>query len=88
MLWLSGRFWDRTPGIRYSRADWSLEPGETTARVRLDRLGLQVGDKLAYLFDFVDEWRVRLRLAEIRPASAGPCPPILDSRGDAPPQYG
>jgi hypothetical protein len=87
-FWLSGVFWDRTPGIRYSDPYWSLEPGEKSARVRLDRLDLQVGDKLAYLFDFGDEWRVRLTLAEIRPASAGPCPPILESRGDSPPQYG
>jgi hypothetical protein len=50
--------------------------------VRLDRLGLGVGQKIAYVFDFGDEWRVGLTLAEIRPAGTQPVPPILESRGE------
>lgn len=87
-FWLSGTFWDRRPGSEYTCPSPWLERGDRSARVRLDRLGLQVGQKIAYVFDFGDEWRVRLALVKIRPASAGPCPPILESRGEAPPQYG
>jgi hypothetical protein len=86
-FWLSDKFWDRTPGIRYRDPHWGLDEGEKSSRARLDELGLKVGDKLSYLFDFGDEWRVRLTLAEVRPASSWPCPPILESRGEAPPQY-
>ena len=58
-----------------------------TADVKLDRLGLKQGQKIAYVFDFGDEWRVRLRLDEIRPTGDEPYPAILESRGKAPPQY-
>jgi hypothetical protein len=87
-FWLSGTFWDRQPGTEYTCSTPWPEPGERDARVRLDRLGLQVGQKIAYVFDFGDEWRVRLSLIEIRPVGTKPCPPILESRGEAPPQYG
>jgi hypothetical protein len=87
-FWLSDKFWDRTSGIRYRDPYWGLDEGEKSSRARLDELDLKVGDKLSCLFDFGDEWRVRLTLAEVRPAGTGPCPPILESRGEAPPQYG
>ena len=86
-FWLSGTFWDRQPGTEYTCSTPWPEPGERGARVRLDRLGLQVGQKIAYVFDFGDEWRVRLSLIEIRPVGTKPCPPIFESRGEAPPQY-
>ena len=70
-----------------ARAPWG-EPDAASARVQLDRLGLRIGQRIAYVFDFGDEWRVRLTLVEIRPAGAEPCPPILERRGEAPPQYG
>jgi len=41
-----------------------------------------VDDKLSYLFDFGDEWRVCLALAEARPFSEGQCPAVLESRGE------
>jgi hypothetical protein len=72
-----------TPGIRYRDPYWGLDEGEKSSHARLDELDLKVGDKL---FDFGDEWRVRLTLAEVRPASSWPCPAILESRGEAP-QY-
>lgn len=87
-FWLSGTFWDRRQGSEYTCPSPWLEQAERSARVRLDRLSLQVGQRIAYVFDFGDEWRVRLTLSEVRPSSAGPCPPILESRGEAPPQYG
>ncbi|MFN2468958.1 MAG: plasmid pRiA4b ORF-3 family protein [Gaiellaceae bacterium] len=86
-FWLSGTFWDSQSGSEYTCPSPWLERGQRTARVRLDRLGLRTGQKIAYVFDFGDEWRVRLTLVEIRAADAEPCPPILVSRGEAPPQY-
>jgi Plasmid pRiA4b ORF-3-like protein len=51
-------------------------------------LGLEVGQTLAYLFDFGDEWRVRLKLVDILETDGAPATAILESRGAAPPQYG
>ncbi len=85
-FWLTGAFWDRQVAS-YGRPEFEQE-GQRSARARLDRLDLQVGQKLAYVFDFGEEWRVRLTVVEIRPASTATFPPILASCGDAPPQYG
>jgi Plasmid pRiA4b ORF-3-like protein len=87
-FWLSGEFWDRRPGVEFARPDLGLESGQRSARTRLDRLALQAGQKIAYVFDYGDEWRVRLTLSEIRPAGTDRCSAIIESRGDAPPQYG
>src|SRR5712691_2990332 len=87
-FWLSGTLWDSQPGSEYTCPSPWLERGERSARVRLDRLGPRVGQKIAYVFDFGDEWRVRLPLVETRPAAPDPRPPIHERRGEAPPQYG
>jgi len=84
-FWLDGEFW----GDRASEytAPFELEEGgATSAETRLDRLGLEPGQEIAYVFDFGDEWRVRLRLADLQ-AVGGTLPRIVESRGDAPPQY-
>lgn len=82
-FWLDGTFW----GDRASEytAPFELEEQEAkSARVQIGRLGLQAGQKIAYVFDFGDEWRVSLRLRETRPdGETG----ILERKGDAPPQY-
>ena len=54
--------------------------------MKLSRLGLDVGQAIAYVFDFGDEWRVRLKLVELR-ARAAPLQAVFDQRGEAPPQY-
>ncbi len=45
------------------------------------------GEKLAYLFDFGDEWRVLLTLKTIRANDRRAYPLLLAAVGDAPPQY-
>jgi hypothetical protein len=55
--------------------------------VKLGRLGLEVGQSVAYVFDFGDEWRVRLKLVEVRVADGVPLPSVFDQRGEVPPQY-
>jgi hypothetical protein len=57
------------------------------SNVELQRLQLKTGQELAYVFDAGDEWPVRLRLAEIRPAADESFPVTLERRGKAPPQY-
>lgn len=58
-----------------------------SAEHRLDRLRLTKGQRIAYVFDFGDEWRVRLTLRKIMADGGGPYRQILESVGDAPPQY-
>jgi Plasmid pRiA4b ORF-3-like protein len=73
-------------------ADW-LTGDRTQARqrrksaeCRLDRLRLTPGRRLAYLFDFQSQWRVRLTLREITSDDGGQYPRVVASVGDAPPQ--
>jgi hypothetical protein len=96
-FWLGGEFWPRK-GTEYTHplalasdpfAGWDLptSPERKSADERLDRAGLSKGDKLAYLFDFGDEWRVRLTLRDVAAGDGGRCPRVLESIGEAPPQY-
>jgi len=97
-FWLGGKFWARD-GTEYVHpfalesdpfAGWDV-PMQTASRKsaerRLDRLGLIKGQRIAYVFDFGDEWRVRLTLRELVADDGGGYPRILESVGDAPPQY-
>ncbi|MGH2920740.1 MAG: IS1096 element passenger TnpR family protein, partial [Gaiellaceae bacterium] len=62
------------------------EPGARTADASLDDLDLRPAQEIAYLFDFGDQWRVLLRVDEIRP-KRGTKGRVLRSLGEAPPQY-
>jgi hypothetical protein len=55
--------------------------------VQLRRLGLIEGQRIAYLFDFGDEWRLRLTLRQIVVSDDGQYPRVIESVGGAPPQY-
>jgi Plasmid pRiA4b ORF-3-like protein len=83
-FWLGGKFWDRD-GDRY------LPPrcaeGAKSALVPLDELALEIDQRIAYLFDFGAEWRVRLRLREVVPDDGRASPRLLAARGTPPPQY-
>jgi hypothetical protein len=91
-FWLDDSFW--APGAdRYMhpcRAPYPSRPSSPlrSAQSRLDELGLVAEQRLAYVFDFVSEWRVRLRLREIVQDDGSPSPRLLLSAGVAPPQYG
>jgi len=85
-FWLDGEFWGSAQS-EYTAALES-EPGAKTADVALDGLALNVGQELAYVFDFGDEWRVRLTLADRRPAAVDEDFPVtIEKRGKAPAQY-
>ena len=89
-FWLDGAFWT-TAGEHYTRpcraSDEPAGPSERSAAIRLDRLGLAAGRRIAYVFDFGDEWRVRLRVEEVLAHDGRPSPRLLEAVGTAPPQY-
>lgn len=83
-FWLNGEFWSGSETEYTSPVE--AEPETKTAEVTLDDLDLRTGQEIAYLFDFGDEWRVLLRVEEIRP-KRGTKGRVLRSLGEAPPQY-
>ena len=97
-FWLGGQFWAQD-GTECTHpfalendpfAGWDLpisKPGRSSSAQRLDRLGLTKDQRIAYVFDFGDEWRVRLTLRRITPADDGSYPRLLESVGESPPQY-
>jgi Plasmid pRiA4b ORF-3-like protein len=59
---------------------------ELDTKIELHRLGLTRDQDIAYSFGSGTEWRVRLRLDELRPV-ADETTAVLEVRGKAPPQY-
>jgi pRiA4b ORF-3-like protein len=97
-FWLGGKFWEPNdvgyvhpltledrPIARWRPANGA--PRRKSAGRRLDRLRLVTGQRIAYVFDFRDEWRVRLTLREITAVDGGHYPRVLESVGAAPTQY-
>ena len=84
-FWLDGEFWgdDETEFTSPVAPD----RGVRTADVPLDELDLAPGARLAYVFDFGDEWRVRLTLRGTEASEGAPYPRVLRRTGQAPPQY-
>ncbi|HEV7808762.1 MAG TPA: hypothetical protein VGO80_23355 [Solirubrobacteraceae bacterium] len=89
-FWLDGRFWTSGEGA-FTRpcaaGDVPVTPAGRSAAIRIDRLGLAEGRRIAYVFDFGDEWRVRLRVQQVGRDDGHPSPRLLQSVGVAPPQY-
>lgn len=84
-FWLDNKFWgaDETEYTSPVVAD----EAPNTADVPIAQFDLAVGAKIAYVFDFGDEWRVRLTLRGRSPQDDGEYPRVLTRRGQAPPQY-
>ena len=88
-FWLDGVHWSQR-GVEFTEPAHAHElrdPGTRSARVRLGDLALVPGQKIAYVFDFGDEWRVELTVARVDADDGGVYPRLLESVGDAPPQY-
>jgi hypothetical protein len=81
-FWLDGRFW----GEEEITSPVVPDEAERTADVPIAELGLGIGQRIAYVFDFGDEWRVRLTVRE-RVTATGDHPRVLELRGTPPPQY-
>lgn len=97
-FWLGGKFWAHSeieyvhPLALEDRPFAGLDPAAAAPRRRsadrrLDHLRLALGQRVAYVFDFREEWRVRLTLREIAAADGGHYPRVLESIGEAPAQY-
>jgi hypothetical protein len=62
----------------------------SAARTTLDALGLRVGQRFKYLFDFGDQWWHEIQVVRVGMAlvhGAKPRPLILESHGESPRQY-
>lgn len=84
-FWLDGEFWGG-PDSEYTSPFEGEGMDSRSADVRLDRLELEVGRQIAYVFDYGDEWRVLLTLVETA-AGREAVPLVLARHGEAPPQY-
>jgi hypothetical protein len=83
-FWLDGQFWGDAAAERVIPG--APDTDSNTADVSIDELRLKVGARIAYVFDYGDDWRVMLTLRE-RIDGGGPLPRVSERRGTAPPQY-
>jgi hypothetical protein len=84
-FWLDGRFWGDA-ATEYT-SPITADEAEHTADIPVSELDLSVGAKIAYVFDFGDEWRVRLLLGAIEESDGARYPRVVRRTGQAPPQY-
>ena len=64
------------------------DEGPHVDEVHIGDLGLEVGQRILYLFDYGDEWRFQVTLEEIREEGSKPRKPkIVEQKGRAPEQY-
>jgi Plasmid pRiA4b ORF-3-like protein len=84
-FWLDGEFWGAGESEYTSPVE--AEPAMMTADATLASLDLQLGQEIAYLFDFGDQWRVRLKLLDRRAVGEEPLPAVMERAGTAPAQY-
>jgi hypothetical protein len=83
-FWLDGEFWgDATSELVIPGAP---DTDSRTADIPVDGLPLKLGARIAYVFDYGDEWRVMLSLRE-RLEGGDLVPRVAGRQGTAPPQY-
>ncbi|MGO9319319.1 MAG: IS1096 element passenger TnpR family protein [Solirubrobacteraceae bacterium] len=80
---MDGEFWG-SENAEYARPG-TPDGSSQTADVPLAELDLAIGAKIAYVFDYGDEWRVRLKLREEAEPDGGAYPRVLNRRRDAAP---
>ncbi len=85
-FWIGGGFWAGAEA-HYTRPCADLGPGSRSAAIALRQLGLAEGRRMAYVFDFGDEWRVRLQVNAVVTDGGRASPRLLACEGSAPPQY-
>jgi hypothetical protein len=79
-------------GIKYkahaSKVKVSQADGRKADKVQITSLGLRPRKKFLYIFDFGDELRARIQFLGLRSDPLpGNYPRIIESHGEAPPQY-
>jgi hypothetical protein len=84
-FWLDGSFFGDDE-VELTTPD-APDEGVATADVPIAELGLEIGQRIGYVFDFGDDWRVRVTVCERLGAEANEYPRLLELRGTPPPQY-
>jgi hypothetical protein len=87
-FWIGGTHWS-SDAPEYT-APFELEDmgkDKLSARTPLGELGLKKGSKLAYLFDFGDEWHLHLEVVDVWTADEGSYTMLVEAEGFPPPQY-
>jgi len=81
-FFMSNKPWD-------AASEYSVpHPDSNAKRARIDSLALNPKRKCLYLFDFGDEWWHSVQLLSIcREEPKGKYPRVIESQGDASPQY-
>jgi hypothetical protein len=85
-FWLGGEFWGGSE-TEYTAPDGVEESDAKSAEIPLRELGLETEQRIAYVFDYGDNWEVELTVAEICDAGDESLPRVVERRGEAPPQY-
>jgi len=83
-FWLDGEFWSRE-GKEFVRPG-TPDTDSPTADRPVGGLPLEIGSRIAYVFDYGDDWRVMLTLGE-RVDGGVAMPRVSGRQGMAPPQY-
>ncbi|MFD2792960.1 plasmid pRiA4b ORF-3 family protein [Promicromonospora vindobonensis] len=86
---LGGSVWDRDAQLFLCPFDVAEgeEEGTPEEQVRLDQVLNDPGDVLRYVYDYGDDWQLRLRLEKVLPAEPGTPPAVcVDGRRAAPPE--
>jgi Plasmid pRiA4b ORF-3-like protein len=86
-FWADGTFWSDDQNAGYWAPD-ELEEDQRSARVPVGELDIRKGRRLAYVFDFGDEWQVLLRVVDSWYAEDEAYPMLVEAQGVPPPQYG
>lgn len=86
-FWPDGEFWSDAPAFVHPYELEEAGKEGRSAELALSEAGLEPGRKLAYVFDFGDEWRLMLTVTAVEPADGGGYPRVLPGKGDPPPQY-
>jgi tetratricopeptide (TPR) repeat protein len=76
------------PGAFESASDGILPPAGRVTDTTLDSLGLKVGQRFGYWFDFGDDWWHQVNVVDIQDAvPQGKYPKVVKRVGASPPQY-
>jgi hypothetical protein len=85
-FFLDGSFFGDAPGVELTTPE-TPDEGVPTADVPLSELALRIGQRIGYVFDFGDDWRVRVTVERRVAADDAAYPRVLEVRGTPPPQY-
>lgn len=80
---MNNRAWD---GNKCYSSRYAEDGCPDTDNCRLQFIGLEVGQKFLYIFDFGEEWHFQCKILQVLYEDTK-CPEIVRTKGIAPPQY-